>query len=136
MQSASDLFLGWTEASDGRHFYVRQLRDMKIKPMAELFSPSLFVQYAEACGWALAHAHARGGDAAQIRGYLGKSDAFDQALASFASAYADQNERDHEALVTAVRQGRLPAQEVSAAQAAGPRPASKEAQHVEASAKR
>jgi uncharacterized protein (DUF2252 family) len=107
MQSASDLFLGWTQAGAG-HFYVRQLRDMKIKPMVEIFSPSLIAQYAELCGAALARSHARSGEAAVISGYLGGGDAFDEALASFAVAYADQNERDHEAMVKAVREGRLP----------------------------
>jgi len=109
MQSASDLFLGWTQIDDGRHFYVRQLRDMKIKPMVEIFSPSLMEQYAALCGWALARAHARSGDAATLSGYLGKSDSFDTALASFALAYADQNEHDHDALRKAVRQGRVEA---------------------------
>jgi uncharacterized protein (DUF2252 family) len=113
MQSASDLFLGWTATADGRHFYVRQLHDMKIKPMVELFTPGLLGQYAQACGWALARAHARSGDAAAISGYLGKGDAFDLALAAFAVAYADQNERDHAALVAAVRAGRLPARDVA-----------------------
>jgi uncharacterized protein (DUF2252 family) len=107
MQSASDLFLGWTEGKLGRHFYVRQLRDMKIAPLVELFSPSLMVQYAEACGWALARAHARAGTPAQISGYLGKSDVFDNAIADFSVAYADQNERDHEVLRNAVRSGRV-----------------------------
>jgi uncharacterized protein (DUF2252 family) len=109
MQSASDLFLGWTETNDGRHFYVRQLRDMKIKPMVEVFSPGLLEQYAAVCGWALARAHARSGDAVTLSGYLGKSDAFDKALASFALAYSDQNERDHDALLKAVHQGRVEA---------------------------
>jgi uncharacterized protein (DUF2252 family) len=109
MQSASDLFLGWTQTGDGRHFYIRQLHDMKIKPMVEIFSPSLMLQYAALCGWALARAHARSGDAATLSGYLGKSDSFDTALASFALTYADQNERDHDALRKAVREGRLEA---------------------------
>jgi uncharacterized protein (DUF2252 family) len=110
MQAASDLFLGWTEMDDGRHFYVRQLRDMKVKPMVELFSPALMEQYALACGWALARAHARSGQPALINGYLGKGDAFDRAVAAFAQAYADQNEQDHTALVNAVKQGRLRAE--------------------------
>ena len=107
MQSASDLFLGWTETNLGRHFYVRQLRDMKIKPLVEIFDPVLMRQYAEVCGWCLARAHARSGDAARIGGYLGKSERFDEALADFAQAYANQNERDHQALVAAVRAGRI-----------------------------
>ncbi|MBX7105023.1 MAG: DUF2252 domain-containing protein, partial [Gemmataceae bacterium] len=107
MQSASDLFLGWTQGQAGRHFYVRQLRDMKIKPMVEAFTPSVMIQYGEACGWALAHAHARSGEPAQIAGYLGNSDKFDDAVADFARAYADQTERDHATLVEAVRAGKL-----------------------------
>jgi uncharacterized protein (DUF2252 family) len=109
MQSASDLFLGWTATSDERHFYLRQLRDMKIKPMVEMFNPGLMSQYAEICGRAVAHAHARSGEAASISGYLGKNDGFDRALESFAMAYANQNERDHAALVAAVKQGRIQA---------------------------
>ena len=83
MQSASDIFLGWTKGKLGRHFYVRQLKDMKLAPLVELFSPGMMVQYAEICGWALARAHARSGEPAQISGYLGKSDAFDKAIATF-----------------------------------------------------
>jgi uncharacterized protein (DUF2252 family) len=107
MQSASDLFLGWTESQLGRHFYVRQLRDMKIKMLVEVYSPSVMRQYAEACAWTLARAHARSGEAAKITGYLGKSDAFDRAVADFSIAYADQSERDHETLMKAVRAGKL-----------------------------
>lgn len=107
MQSASDIFLGWTEGDLGRHYYVRQLKDMKIKPIVEIFTPGVMLQYAELCGWTLAHAHARSGEPAKIRGYLGKSDEFDQAIADFSSAYADQSERDHDSLLTAVRAGKL-----------------------------
>ena len=107
MQSASDLFLGWTESSLGRHLYVRQLRDMKIKMPVEVFTPSVMRQYAEACAWTLARAHARSGEPAKISGYLGKSDAFDQAITDFSIAYADQSERDHETLMKAVRAGKL-----------------------------
>lgn len=107
MQSASDLFLGWTEGDLGRHFYVRQLRDMKIKPMVEVFTPGVMLQYAELCGQTLAHAHARSGERVKISGYLGKSDKFDKAIADFAVAYADQSERDHETLMRAVRAGKL-----------------------------
>jgi len=106
MQAASDLFLGWTELDD-RHFYLRQLRDMKIKPMVELFSPSLMAQYAQACAWALARAHARSGEAGMISGYLGKSDVFDRSLVAFARTYADVNEADHAALVQAVKKGQI-----------------------------
>jgi uncharacterized protein (DUF2252 family) len=107
MQSASDIFLGWAEGEAGRHFYVRQLKDMKIKPVVEVFTPAVMLQYADFCGWALAHAHARSGEPVKISGYLGKSDIFDKAVADFAVAYADQSEQDHEVLVRAVRAGKL-----------------------------
>src|SRR5271166_4430944 len=107
MQSASDMFLGWTEGREGRHFYVRQLHDMKIKLLVELFTLSVMVQYAEYCGWALARAHARAGQPSLISGYLGKGDQFDEAVADFATAYARQNELDFKALVRAARQGRI-----------------------------
>jgi uncharacterized protein (DUF2252 family) len=110
MQSASDLFLGWTEGREGRHFYVRQLHDMKIKLLVELFTLKVMIQYAEYCGWALARAHARAGQPALIAGYLGKADQFDEAVADFATAYARQNESDYKALVRAVRQGRIEVQ--------------------------
>lgn len=107
MQSASDIFLGWTEGREGRHFYVRQLKDMKIKPLVELFTSSVMIEYAALCGWTLAHAHARSGEPAKISGYLGKSDKFDEAIADFAVLYADQSERDHEVLMKAVQEGKL-----------------------------
>ena len=107
MQSVSDIFLGWADTDIGNQFYIRQMRDMKIKPMVELFSPSVMEQYAELCGRALAGAHARSGDAAKIAGYLGKKEDFDDALADFSEAYADQNEKDYKALVRAVQEGRL-----------------------------
>jgi uncharacterized protein (DUF2252 family) len=107
MQSASDMFLGWTEGQQGRHFYVRQLKDMKIKPLVEVFTQSVMLGYAKLCGACLARSHARSGDAAMISGYLGKGDAFDKATADFSKAYADQSESDHEALLKAVRSGKL-----------------------------
>jgi len=107
MQSASDIFLGWTKGELGRHVYVRQLRDVKVGVLVELFTPSVMTQYAEICGWTLARAHARSGPAAQISGYLGKSEAFDEAVAAFSISYADQSERDHAALEKAVRSGRV-----------------------------
>ncbi len=107
MQSASDIFLGWAKGKLGRDMYIRQLKDMKIGALVDVFSPGFMVQYAEVCGWALARAHARSGVPAQISGYLGKSDAFDEAIAAFASAYADQSERDHAILKKAVRSGRV-----------------------------
>jgi uncharacterized protein (DUF2252 family) len=111
MQSASDIFLGWARAETQKFdFYVRQMRDMKGSVPLEAMSPGDLTDYAEYCGWALARAHAKSGDAVQITGYLGKNDAFDEAIAAFAVAYADQTERDHAALVQAVKSGRLRAE--------------------------
>jgi uncharacterized protein (DUF2252 family) len=106
MQSASDIFLGWTEES-GRHYYVRQLRDMKIKPLVDGMDVTQLGRYAEWCGWALARAHAKSGDAALISGYLGSNSRFDKAVAKFALAYTEQNERDFKALLKAIRDGRI-----------------------------
>jgi hypothetical protein len=94
MQSASDVFLGWTAGKLGRQFYVRQLRDMKIKILVELFGSTDMIQYASLCGFTLARAHARSGDSALISGYLGQSDSFDKAVAAFSVAYADQREKN------------------------------------------
>ncbi len=105
MQSASDLFLGWTEGYQGRHYYIRQLRDMKLKLQVELYSPAAIEKVAIHCGWVLARAHARSGQPAVLAGYLGKSDRFDKAIAGFAVAYSDQTERDHERLRQAARRG-------------------------------
>jgi uncharacterized protein (DUF2252 family) len=115
MQATSDIFLGWqrTEAGlDGqqRDFYVRQLRDWKFSMPIEIMVPRGMRTYGEACGWALARAHARSGDRIAIAAYLGSADVFDQAITRFAAAYADQNERDHQALVDAVASGRLTAE--------------------------
>lgn len=107
MQAASDLFLGWAEGQLGRHFYIRQLRDVKLALLVELFDPVTMSQYAEACGWVLARAHARSGDPLQISGYLGKSDVFDKAVANFSTAYADQTDCDYEVLKKAVKSGRI-----------------------------
>jgi len=115
LQSASDVFLGWTRDDDGRCYYFRQLRDMKMKIDLENMTKGDWLEYVEICGWTLARAHARTGDAALIAGYLGKNDAFDLALAKFAEDYAIQTERDHGALVRAVRFGRVKSQEVAAA---------------------
>ncbi len=106
MQPVSDIFLGWVTGPTGRHLYVRQLRDAKIKPLIETFDLDLMEAYARACGWMLARAHAKVSEVAPIAGYLGtSSDAFDEAMGSFGIAYADQAERDHAALKRAVRQG-------------------------------
>jgi uncharacterized protein (DUF2252 family) len=111
MQAASDIFLGWTDGLEAhRHFYIRQLRDMKVSMLVDTMSAADLSYYAETCGSALAHAHARSGDAAMIAGYLGSNDAIDGAIAEFAAGYADQTERDHAALVKAVRSGRIEAE--------------------------
>ena len=109
MQSSSDIFLGWTHGRRGYHFFGRQLRDMKISFPVEAMSIVQVKRYAEMCGSVLARAHAKSGDAAKISGYLGKSDAFDQAIGEFSLAYADQTVRDHAALVAAVTKGRVKA---------------------------
>jgi uncharacterized protein (DUF2252 family) len=105
MQAASDLFLGHYINADGQHYYVRQLRDVKIKPMVEIFSPQNMLGYARNCGWALARAHARSGDPSIIAGYIGKAQVFPNAIAQFADAYLDQNEADHTALMDAIKNG-------------------------------
>ncbi len=110
IQSASDIFLGWTRGRKGRDFFIRQLRDMKMSAcIEEGASAKQAMLYAEMCGRTLAHSHAKSGDAALISGYLGKSDDFDQAIGRFAMEYADQTIKDHEALVKAVRAGSLEA---------------------------
>src|SRR5208282_1008375 len=95
MQSASDIFLGWTQGNSGRHFYIRQLRDAKISAVVEGFDVGLMQTYGRLCASALARAHARSGDAAMIAGYMGASATFDDAIGEFAMEYADQNERDY-----------------------------------------
>ena len=109
MQAASDIFLGWFRGTEGRDFYWRQLKDMKGSAKVESMSADEMVLYAGLCGWALARAHARSGDRVQIAAYLGKSERFDVAIADFAQAYADQTERDHAALLAAVKSGRVAA---------------------------
>jgi uncharacterized protein (DUF2252 family) len=112
MQATSDILLGWSRAKGKAghfDFYFRQLRDMKASVDLDTISAAEFIDYAELCGWALARAHAKSGDAALIAGYAGRSDTLDRAVAAFAVAYADQTERDHAALVSAVRSGRIKA---------------------------
>jgi uncharacterized protein (DUF2252 family) len=109
MQSSSDIFLGWARGRRGFDFYVRQLRDMKVSIPMEGVSAAQLERYAQTCGWTLARAHAKSGDAAAISGYVGKGSVFDKALARFAVAYADQTEKDYAALVKAVRSGRIEA---------------------------
>jgi uncharacterized protein (DUF2252 family) len=108
LQAASDVFLGWARDERGHDYYFRQLRDMKMKFDLQKLTRSLWLEYVEICGWTLARAHARTGDAAKIAGYLGKNDSFDSAIEKFAIAYADQTERDYGLLVKAIRAGRLP----------------------------
>jgi len=108
MQPVSDIFLGWTTAPTGRQFYVRQLRDAKIKPLIDSFDGELMDAYAKSCGWVLARAHAKARDVTTVAGYLGTTnDVFDKAMGSFAIAYADQAERDHAALKSAVKKGKI-----------------------------
>jgi len=110
MQAFPDIFLGWTRAPvTSRHFYVRQLRDMKGSFDVDGMTPNDLERYGELSGWALARSHARSGDAATISGYLGSKDSFDRALGEFAIAYAEQNQRDFEALTAAVSDGRVEA---------------------------
>jgi len=112
MQAASDIYLGWTKGRDvRRHFYWRQLRDMKGSALVETMTPLALTFYARICGWTLARAHARSGDPVAIAAYLGDSDAFDTSITDFSQRYADQNERDYQQFVNAIRSGRVQALE-------------------------
>jgi uncharacterized protein (DUF2252 family) len=112
MQAASDIYLGWTRGRDvTRHFYWRQLRDMKGSILVEEMVPLGLTFYAGICGWTLARAHARSGDPVAIAEYLGGSDEFDKSITDFSERYADQNERDFQQFVKAVKSGRLEAVE-------------------------
>lgn len=110
LQSASDMFLGWSSDQEHRDYYFRQLRDMKTTVQVEGMTPGQLAEFAGLCGHALARGHAKSGDPAMISGYLGQRDTFDRAVAAFAATYADQAERDHAAMVAAVKSGRLFAQ--------------------------
>jgi len=103
IQSATDIFVGWGSL-DGRDYYVRQFRDMKIIPSTELIAPRL-TEFATACGETLARAHARTGDPVAINGYIGKGPKFTAEISRFARRYAGQNERDHAQLVSAIAAG-------------------------------
>jgi uncharacterized protein (DUF2252 family) len=114
MQAASDMFLGWLHNEGGidgvpRDFYMRQLWDWKSSADVATMTPESFPIYAQMCGWTLARAHARSGDAIAIGAYMGNGEEFDKALADFAERYAEQNERDHQALLDAVKSGRVQA---------------------------
>jgi uncharacterized protein (DUF2252 family) len=110
MQAASDLFLGWTKGADtSRHYYWRQLRDLKGSAEVEAMEPVALNFYAGICGWTLARAHARSADPVAIAEYLGEDDQFDRSITDFAKRYADQNDRDYQAFAEAIRSGRLQA---------------------------
>ena len=111
LQAASDIFLGWTRGpfQANRHYYWRQLRDMKGSAPVERMSPVGMKFYARMCGWTLARAHARSGDPIAIAEYLGTDDTFDNAIADFSTRYADQNQRDYDTFVKAIADGRIQA---------------------------
>lgn len=109
MQASSDIFLGWTRSRLGFEYYARQLRDMKFSMPLNGITPQRLHNYAEVCGWTLARAHARSGDAALLSGYMGKSVAFDKAIGDFSVAYADQNNADYQKLVNAIAIGKIKA---------------------------
>ena len=112
MQAVSDIYLGWTKGRDvSRNFYWRQLRDMKGSALVETMAPIALTYYGRLCGWTLARAHARSGDPVAIAEYLGSGDVFDQSIVDFCERYADQNEKDYEEFVGAIRTGRLQALE-------------------------
>jgi uncharacterized protein (DUF2252 family) len=115
MQAASDIFLGWERIPIGfdnqpHDYYLRQLWDWKISADIETMPPDEMMVYGQMCGWTLARAHARSGDRVAIASYLGKNNVFENSLVEFASAYADQNERDYQTLVDAVKNKRVQAQ--------------------------
>jgi len=109
MQPASDIFLGWSIGAMGKHYYLRQLRDMKISFEVESFRKAEMMIYANLCSHALALSHARCGNAKVLSSYMGKSDVFDKAILAFSMAYADQNERDYAIFKNAVKVGKLKA---------------------------
>jgi len=109
MQAASDVFLGWGRGQNGRDFYIRQLRDMKMSVILESLDTGMLRQYARMCAHALARAHARSGDAAMIAGYMGSGQTFDDAITEFAVEYSSQNRRDYREFIQAIREGRIQA---------------------------
>jgi hypothetical protein len=113
MQSASDIFLGWTRGATGNDFYVRQMRDQKFSFDLTTMSERGLVAYAKLCGQTLARAHAKSGKASEISGYLGSGSNFDDAITDYAAAYADQVEKDYYAFHAAVRAGRFPTEKSS-----------------------
>ncbi|MDR6205805.1 DUF2252 domain-containing protein [Paraburkholderia graminis] len=110
LQAASDIFLGWATSPLGRHYYFRQLRDMKLSASIELFDSDLLTGYAQLCGWVMARAHAKAsGQAIEVSAYIGRGDQFAEALTTYATTYADQVERDYDAFIKACRSGALEA---------------------------
>jgi hypothetical protein len=115
MQASSDVFLGWEESSTtASHFYWRQLKDMKGSADIDAASPEGLYRFARVCGWVLARAHARSGRSGEIAGYLGSGKAFDHAIGDFAIAYADQNDADFDAFVSAIETGAIESAEIPA----------------------
>ncbi len=110
LQATSDILLGWAVGERGQHAYIRQLQDQKGSAVIDTMTVDELTTWGEICAWALARGHARSGDPAVISGYLGTDDAFEHAMATFAESYADQNERDHAALLTAIKSGRITAE--------------------------
>jgi uncharacterized protein (DUF2252 family) len=111
MQAASDIFLGWFEGPEGRHYYWRQLRDMKASALIEGMTPEALGAYGSLCAWTLARAHARSGDPVAMGAYLGPYDEFEKAITDFSQGYADHNEKDYESFLAAIKSGRLEAVE-------------------------
>ncbi len=111
VQAASDIFLGWSTGPEGRHFYLRQLRDKKMSPNIDHFDKELLTAYAVLCGRMLARAHAKAGDAQLLSSYMGRSNALDEAMSNFAVAYADQTEKDYDNFIKAIKTGKLPSSE-------------------------
>ena len=109
MQAASDIFLGWFTSEEGRHFYWRQLRDMKGSAVVEGMLPEGMVAYGALCAWTLARAHARSGDPVAMAAYLGTYQEFDESITDFSQRYADQNQRDYDTFLAAIKSGRLQA---------------------------
>jgi uncharacterized protein (DUF2252 family) len=122
LQAAGDVLLGWTRGTDGRDWYVRQLADQKAGAPVDAMTPADLAAWGEPCGWALARGHARSGQPAEIAGYLGDEPWFDHAIGDFATAYADQTERDHAAFATAIAAGRVTAEPGGLPSEALPRP--------------
>ena len=105
-----DLLLGWATGKNKIHYYMRQLRDMKFSLDISIMKPIQLSRYAEVCGWTLARAHARSGDASMIYGYLGKTDTFDRAIGTFARLYTDQAEKDYAMFLNAIKSGEIKAE--------------------------